>query len=242
MAERLHKYMARCGVASRRESEAIILEGRVSVNGVTIHELGFQVKEGDLVEVDTMSISLPDLYYVLLNKPAGYITTLRDPQRRRTVAELLPNVGTPIKPVGRLDMATEGLLLATNDGELAARLTHPKYGIEKEYRAVVKGECTDKALDKLRSGIFVEGRRTAPAKVEMKGYDRRKGTSLIHLTLHEGRYHQVRLMCLAVGNPVVQLERVRYGFLLTKGVPRGTCRLLTHSEIQRIRALVGLKD
>lgn len=239
--ERLHRFIARCGVCSRRNAEVFIAEGRVRVNGVRVTEMGTKVSDEDVVEFDGQVLELPRIYVAILNKPKGVVTTLSDPEGRRTVLDVLPDVGTILKPVGRLDQNTTGILICTNDGDLAARLAHPRYRINKEYRAIVRGEIGPKALERLRKGIVIEGRRTAPAEVEFNSFDPRKGTSMITITIHEGRNRQVRLMCEAVGHPVTDLERTAIGFLRPKGLAQGQSRLLSKPEVDRLRKSVGLE-
>lgn len=238
--ERLHKFIAKCGIASRRAAEKLIAEGRVFVNGEPVTEMGVKVGPDDLVEVDGQTLQEPKRYYILLNKPKGVVTTMYDPQRRPTIVKYLPDLGTPLKPVGRLDMDTTGLLICTNDGELASRLAHPRYGIEKEYRVIVQGDVDEKALERLRSGVYIEERKTAPAQVTKASYERRTDTSMLQLVLHEGRYRQVRLMCQAVGHPVQDLKRVRLAFLTDHKLGVGQCRMISQVELKRLRALVKL--
>jgi 23S rRNA pseudouridine2605 synthase len=176
-----------------------------------------------------------------LNKPAGVVTTLSDPQGRPTVVKYLPDFGVQLKPVGRLDMDTEGLLLVTNDGELANRLAHPRYGVEKEYQAIVKGIPNDEALDRLRSGVYIEGKKTAPAKIEVIHAEPKTQTTGLRITIHEGRKRQVRLMGDAVGHPVMSLKRVRYGPLRVRGMRVGEAKLLGKKEVDDLRKLVGLE-
>lgn len=240
--ERLHKFIARCGISSRRAAETLIAEGRVMVNGEPVIEMGVKVSEDDIVEVDGAVLKVPRLHYVLMNKPKGVVTTLRDPQGRPTISQYLPQYEVPLKPVGRLDMDTSGLLICTNDGELASRLAHPRYGIEKEYRAVVKGDVTDKTCEKMSKGIFLEGRKTAPAQVLKLSYEPRNDTSMLKLILHEGRYRQVRLMCAAMGHPVEELRRTRLAFLTNSKLAAGQCRLITKSEVDRLKGMVGLGE
>lgn len=238
--ERLHVRIARSGLCSRRAAERLIQEGRVEVNGATISEMGVKVTEDDEVRVDGQPIRIAAHYTVLLNKPTGYVTTLSDPQGRPTILRLLPDYGVQLKPVGRLDMETEGLLLCTNDGELALRLTHPRYGVEKEYVAIVRGAPGEKALKSLREGVFVEGRKTAPARVDIIHADSRGTHSTLRIVIHEGRKRQVRLMCEAVGHPVQKLKRTRIGPLKLHGMAAGQCVLLGKKEVGELRKLVGL--
>lgn len=235
---RLHRFIAQCGVTSRRKAEELILEGRVSVNGAMVRELGVKVGPGDTVEVDGEAIGQPESVTLLLNKPKGYVTTTSDERGRPTVMRLLPSFG-PVKPVGRLDMDTEGLLLLTTDGDLASRLSHARYGIDKEYRAVVSGEPDERDLERLRRGVVIEGRRTSPCTVEPL----RLGpeTSLLKFILHEGRNRQIRRMCEAIGHPVVDLSRTRIAHLTSRGMKPGECRKLGEKDVARLRALVGLE-
>src|SRR5688572_17338784 len=222
--ERLQKILSQAGVASRRAAEKLIAEGRVSVNGSTVREMGTKADAAaDDIRVDRRRIKAAQtLRYILLNKPAGYITTRSDPQRRPTVIDLLRGVREYVYPVGRLDYDTEGLILLTNDGDLAAKLTHPRHGVERTYEARVAGVPDEKALDRLRKGIPLDGRRTMPADVVRLGKGRpgpakagpngdAPGEAVLRLTIREGRNRQVRRMCEAVGHPVSALKRVRIG-------------------------------
>lgn len=237
--ERLHKFIARCGLASRRAAEQAIREGRVEVNGEVVVEMGLKVGPGDQVSFDGVPIAPPELKYVLLNKPKGVVTTMDDPQRRRTVLAYLPDLGVPLKPVGRLDYDTSGMLVCTNDGELAARLTHPRYALEKEYRAVVQGKPSEETLERLRKGIVLDGRRTAPAQVHRIGTVKSDATEL-RVVIHEGRNRQIRRMLESVGHPVVDLKRVRIGPLRMAKMPPGSCRMLTKAEVRALQQAVGL--
>lgn len=242
--ERLQKYLARCGVASRRAAEQLILDGLVRVNGQTVRELGAQVEpERDRVEVDGRPIRPPTaMVYLALNKPPGVVTTVSDPQGRPTVMDLVPRIG-PLYPVGRLDADSEGLLLMTNDGDLANRLTHPRYGCEKEYRALVHGRPDEDFLDLLREGILLDDGPTAPAGVEREsGRGLPDDMAVVRVTLREGRKRQVRRMLEAIGCPVERLERVRIGPLELGDLPRGASRPLSRSEVAALRAAVGMRD
>lgn len=236
---RLHKFMAHCGVTSRRKAEDFIREGRVEVNGATITDMGFKVGPEDRVVVDGKPLRAPKLYYVLMNKPKGVVTTLSDPQKRQTVAHLLPDLGVTLKPVGRLDMDTEGLLLFTNDGDFAFQMTHPRHGVEKEYVATVRGQLSAKTLKDLTNGVFIEGRRTAPAKVEVSRFDSKSGQSTLRVIIHEGRNRQVRLMCETVGHPVTALRRVRIGHLVLRDMAPGMCKTLGRVDVEKLLASVG---
>jgi len=232
--ERLQKVLAAAGIASRRKCEELIRQGRVTVND-RIATLGSSVDhERDHITLDGVAVSLPKHYtYILLNKPAGYVTTARDEWGRPTVLDLVKDVPERIFPVGRLDRDTEGLILLTNDGDLANRLTHPRYALEKEYLALVHGRPSEKALNRLRRGVEVEGRPTAPAKVELVRQE--DALTWLRITIHEGRKHQVRLMCQAVGHPVERLIRVRMGPLTVKGLKPGEHRPLKPEEVERLK-------
>jgi 23S rRNA pseudouridine2605 synthase len=216
------------------------MDGRVQVNGEFVRTLGTKVGPEDSIKVDGMSISTARIYTVLLNKPTGIVTTLLDPQRRPTIVPYLPDYGVQLKPVGRLDMDTEGLLLCSNDGDLAARLTHPRYGVEKEYTVIVEGTTDDRTIEKLRDGVYIEGGKTSPAKVEVIHIEAKTNTTGLRITIHEGRKRQIRQMCDSVGHPVKTLKRVRIGPLVLKGMRAGEARLLGKKEVDNLRQLVGL--
>lgn len=237
---RLHRYLAQAGVTSRRKAEVLILEGRVEVNGEIVAELGTKVGPEDEVRVDGEVVRVLAAEVYVLNKPRGVVTTLSDERNRPTVRQLLPPSAHGIKPVGRLDMDTDGILVLTNDGELASRLTHPRYGVEKEYEAIVAGNPDDHALDRLARGVFIEGGRTSPADVAVVGLDRKSGNAKLRLVIHEGRKRQVRLMCEAVGHPVVSLRRTRFAHLKLKGMQPGECRRLGVVDVDKLRKAVGL--
>jgi 23S rRNA pseudouridine2605 synthase len=237
--DRLQKILSAAGVASRRAAETLIVNGRVSVNGVTVLELGTRADPArDDIRVDGQRVRLASRHrYILLNKPRGYMTTRKDPERRPTVLDLLPEVREYIYPVGRLDFDSEGLLLLTNDGDLAARLLHPSHEVEREYRARVRGVPDDRALDRLRRGVMIGGRRTAPAAVRLveTGLGAREDQSLVSIALHEGRTRQVRDMCDAIGHPVVRLKRVRFGPIADRMLKVGEHRDLTPREVALLR-------
>lgn len=218
----------------------MIAQGRVMVNGKIITTMGVLVEPGDEVRVDGELIAVQDSATLIMNKPKGLLTTMDDPQGRPTVMRLIPREYQAVKPVGRLDKDTEGLLLLTTDGELAMRLTHAKYGIEKEYLAVVDGVPTQSSIDKLRKGVFVEGRRTSPAQVEMIPGDDTKGTARLKIIIHEGRKRQVREMCRMVGHEVISLRRVRIGHLILKGMAPGEVRRLPKVDVEKLKTAVGL--
>lgn len=236
--ERLQKIMAQAGVASRRKCEELIVSGRVKVNGVIIQELGYKADATrDEIEVDGKKIARENHVYFLLNKPTGYITSVTDPQGRKTVLDLMEGIEERIYPVGRLDYDTSGLLLLTNDGEFANRITHPRHELDKVYEATVKGRMEEDALIRLRQGIELEDGMTAPADAVRLRFNEKSKTTLIQLTIHEGRNRQVRRMCEAVGHPVRRLKRVRLAFLTLEGVPEGGYRPLTAEEVTRLYAL-----
>jgi pseudouridine synthase len=225
---RLNAYLARAGAASRRGAEDLIRAGRVRVNG-EVAGLATFVEPRDTVEVDGRPIESEPLTYVLLHKPAGVVTTARDPQGRATVVGLVGH-DRRVVPVGRLDADTTGALLLTNDGPLAHRLMHPRYEVDKVYEAEVEGEPSDEALAQLAEGIELDDGRTAPARV------RSLGPSLVELTIHEGRKHQVKRMLQAVGHPVRRLHRSRYAGLTLDGLAPGEWRALTPGEVANLRA------
>ena len=225
---RLNAYLARTGVASRRGADELIKTGRVRVNGVR-GELNTFVKEGDVVDLDGRLLMPQRLAYVLLHKPPDVVTTARDPHGRPTVVDLVEHESRVV-PVGRLDADTTGALLLTNDGELAHRLAHPRYEVEKVYEAEVEGEPADVVLTKLATGIELEDGRTAPARA------RRLGATRVELSIHEGRKHQVKRMLEAVGHPVRRLHRSRYAGLTVAGLEPGAWRELTDGEVESLRA------
>jgi 23S rRNA pseudouridine2605 synthase len=227
---RLNAYLARAGVASRRGADELIKAGRVTVNG-ELGQLNTFVDGAARVEVDGRAVAPQTLAYVLLHKPAGVVTTARDPQGRPTVVDLVDHASRVV-PVGRLDADTTGALLLTNDGELAHRLAHPRYGVEKTYEADVEGEPSDEAIRALAEGIDLDDGPTAPAKAG------RLGPSRVELVLHEGRKHQVKRMLAAVGHPVVRLHRSRYAGLAVEDLGPGESRELTGPEVHSLRRLV----
>jgi 23S rRNA pseudouridine2605 synthase len=247
MRERLQKILARAGHGSRRSAEQLITAGRVSVNGVIVTELGTQADpDSDVIEVDGERISVTvESAYVVMNKPYGVTTTARDPHATRTVMQLLPpDLPAGIVPVGRLDRDTEGLLLFTNDGELAHRLAHPRWEVDKEYLALVKGAPSAEALRQLRNGLEIDGRKTSRAQAEPAqapyGHNPREGHTWLSIVIHEGRKRQVRRMCAAVGHPVRTLVRVRIEDVLLGRLPPGKTRPLSDRELQTLRRVTGL--
>ena len=233
---RLQSYMASCGVASRRKCEEIIVGGRVKVNGVIVKELGTKVLPKDIVTVDGVVIKKEELVYYALNKPSGYVTTLDDEHGRRKVIDLFEkeDLDKRIFPVGRLDYDTQGILLFTNDGELANKLTSPKSNVEKEYLARVKGHADKAALGRLVRGVVINGYKTRPAEAEVIEYKKDTDTSLLRIVITEGKYHQVKNMCEAVGLPVKKLTRLRFANISTEGIPKGAYRKLKIHEVKQL--------
>lgn len=242
----MQKVLARAGIASRRAAEGLIAAGRVTVNGIVVDRLGSTVDpEEDFIAVDGRPIALGrPRTYLLLNKPPGYLSTVRDERGRPTVMDLLPpDVTARVYPVGRLDRDTEGLLVLTDDGELTHRLTHPRFGLEKEYLALVRGRPSVEALWRLSEGVVIDGRRTSHARVafaEDVPLPQGPGESWVRIVIREGRERQVRLMCRAVGHPVWRLLRVREGPIELGDLPPGATRSLTSEEIAALRAEAGL--
>lgn len=230
---RLQKYLALSGVASRRAAEQIITDGRVTVNGQKITELGTKVTEGDIVCVDGLGVK-PEgkKMYIMLNKPVGYVTTVSDEQGRPTVMDLLGDVNARVYPVGRLDFNTEGLLLLSNDGDFTYKITHPKHKLDKTYEVLVTGKAKANAIRLLEGGVVIDGRRTAPAKVDVA--EAGKGSAVLTITIHEGRNRQVRKMCSAVGFKVLGLRRIFEGGLTLGNLPIGKWRHLSPAEINLI--------
>ncbi|MBQ8940808.1 MAG: rRNA pseudouridine synthase [Firmicutes bacterium] len=231
---RLQKYLADAQVASRRKAEEMILEGRVSVNGEVITQLGTKVEDGDRVEVDGKKVHPADkLVYIMLHKPEGYVTTAKEQFGRPAVLDLV-DCGYRVYPVGRLDYDTSGLLLLTNDGELTYRLTHPKHNVNKTYIAMVEGVPTEDEMKKFSSGLVIDDYKTAPAKISIikKG----KYTAL-KIIIHEGKNRQVRKMCAAIGHEVKYLKRVSTGKLDLGTLEKGQYRYLTEDEVEYLKSL-----
>jgi pseudouridine synthase len=240
MIVRLNKFLAHGGVCSRREADRIIAEGRVSVNGKVVQELGQRIDTScDKVVVNGHLVRGEEgkPVFILLNKPAGRVVSVKDPFGRPTVMDLLPRLSARVYPVGRLDLDTVGALLLTNDGEMALRLTHPRYGVTKVYEARVDGEPKEEDLDKVRRGIFLEGRKTAPARVQVLRRGHRH--SILRVEIHEGRKREIRRAFEAVGFPVSLLVRVEFAGLTLEGLKSGQWRYLRAAEIVRLRKLVA---
>lgn len=230
--------MAQCGVASRRHSEELIRSGRVRVNGKSVTEMGILVSEKDRVEVDGKRVGKEQkLVYIMLNKPAGYVSTVYDPQGRRTVLDLVQGVEERIFPVGRLDYDTTGLLLLTNDGDFAYRNTHPGQETTKTYIAEILGNPSKRVLDTLRNGVILDGKPTSPADVEV--VEEGTKTAVLKIIIHEGRNRQVKRMCEAVGHNVLRLRRIAVGKLTLGDLKPGQWRTLTNRELRLVR---GEKD
>ncbi len=233
---RLQKYLAMCGVASRRHAEEMIAQGHVTVNGVTIREMGVQVEETDVVRVDGRKVAPEQQQvYIMYHKPAGEMTTASDPEGRPTVMSHFEHLKVRLFPVGRLDYDSEGLLLLTNDGAMADKLLHPSNEVNKTYLARVKGEVTRDMVQKLQNGVVLDERRTSPARVRV---GKTEGEyTYVTVTIHEGRNRQVRRMFEAVGTEVLALKRVGFGPLQLNDLPRGRWRYLEAREISALKAL-----
>jgi len=239
--ERLQKILSQAGVASRRASEQMMLEGRVTVNGRTVRELGTKADPSrDDIRVDGSRIKIVEQYrYILLNKPRGYVTTRSDPERRKTVMDLLRGVKEYVYPVGRLDYESEGLLLLMNDGDLAAKLTHPSHGIARVYEAKVLGIPDSHDLERLQRGIVIDGRRMRASEVALLPQKRDDSGATLLITLREGRNRQVRNMCDAIGHPVDHLKRVAIGPLRDPRLKTGYWRDLNDDEVERLKNAAG---
>ncbi len=239
---RLQKYMAHCGVDSRRKCEELIKQGRVYINGKQVTEMGVQVDvEKDEVSLDLNQVLKPEeeKYYILLYKPKSTITSVSDPRGRKTVLEHMGWKGSRIYPVGRLDYDTEGVLILSNDGEFTYEMTHPKHEVEKEYYCIVEGSPKPEAIKQLRQGVSISGFITSPAKVTL--VEQQEKHSIFRMVIHEGKNRQVRRMFEAIGHPVVYLRRERFGGLNLKGMQVGEWRKLTDREVEKLKSLSGGK-
>ncbi len=234
---RLQKYIAKSGLTSRRKAEELILQGRVKVNGQVVNKLGKKVEpEKDVVMVDNKVVELENKkVYIMLNKPTGYVTTLKDKYSDKIVLDLIKGVRERIFPIGRLDKDTTGLLLLTNDGDLAFKLTHPSYQVWKEYIATVKGIPDDKKIQKLRDGIIIDRRKTSPAYVDI--LRKEKDSAVLRIKIYEGRNRQVRKMCKSIGHPVIKLKRVAIGHIKLGNLPIGRWRYLNEKEIEYLKKI-----
>jgi 23S rRNA pseudouridine2605 synthase len=239
--ERLQKILSQAGIASRRASEQLMLDGRVTVNGATVRELGTKADASrDDIRVDGRRVKLVTRHrYLLLNKPRGYVTTRADEKHRPTVIDLLRGVSEYVYPVGRLDYESEGLLLLTNDGDLAARLTHPRHGVARVYEARVLGVPDERDLARLSRGLIIDGRRTEAADITLLPHARDAKEATLVVTIREGRNRQVRRMCEAVGHPVTHLKRVAIGPIKDSTLKLGRWRELRPEEVERLRKAAG---
>ena len=236
--ERLQKVIANLGYTSRRKAEELIQAGKVKVNGEVVRELGTKVKTSDTIEVEnTILDNAKDYEYYLLNKPSEVISSVSDEHGRKTVVDLIAT-DKRIYPIGRLDYDTTGIILLTNDGNLANKLMHPSSNVEKKYLAKVEGLVTGYDIKRLREGVIVDGRKTAKARVNLKKYDKKTDKSLVELTIHEGRNHQVKKMFEAINHDVLKLKREKYANLDLTGVKPGEYRRLTNKEIAVLYSLV----
>jgi len=233
---RLQKYLAECGIASRRKAEEYIQEGKVQVNGKAVTELGVKINpEKDIVYFNNKKVTKQnENIYILLNKPIGYVTTTKDQFNRETVLDLIRGINKRIVPVGRLDMYTSGALILSNDGDFIYKVTHPSHEITKTYIATLKGIITNEELEELRRGVEIEDYLTRPAKVKILKTDTEKNISRIEITIHEGKNRQVRKMCEAIGKKVIALHRSQIGEINVKDLKMGTWRYLKKSEIETI--------
>ena len=233
---RLQKYLAECGVASRRKCEQYILDGKVKVNGNIVTELGTKVNKNDIVEFQKKKVKIQDeKIYILLNKPIGYVTTVKDQFKRDTVLDLV-KINKRIVPVGRLDMYTSGALILTNDGDFVNVLTHPKHEIKKTYNVTVAGKVIAEEVELLKKGVEIDNEYiTKPAKVKILKIDEEKNISRIQITIHEGKNRQVRKMCEAIGKKVIDLHRSKIGNIDVKNLKLGTWRYLTQKEISDLK-------
>jgi len=238
--ERLQKVIAHAGIASRRKAEQLILDGKVTVNNKVVRELGTKVGVRDKVEVEGIPLQQEKKVYFALHKPRGYISAVSDDKNRNTVADFFSNyISERVYPVGRLDYDTAGVLLMTNDGEFANLMMHPRGEIDKVYLARVKGIATLETIKPLRYGVKIDGYKTQPATVEIVSIDKKNDSSLIRLTIHEGRYHQVKKMLEAVDHPVKKLRRERFGVIDVDGLAQGEFRPLTPHEVKTLLAMAN---
>ena len=241
MSERLQKYMASCGVASRRKCEEIILDNRVKVNGITVNELGIKVEFGiDKVELDNIEITPEEKkVYIMLNKPEGYITSVKDEKGRKTILDIV-KVEERIFPIGRLDYDSSGLLILTNDGEIYNKIIHPRVELEKKYIAICRGKFTQSDIKKFENGIDIGGYVTANAKLKVLDEERDhdgKVNSVVEIIIHEGKNRQIRKMCASLNHEVIELKRVAVGDIKLEYLQKGKWRSLTEKELEYIKSL-----
>ena len=238
--ERLQKVIANNGYCSRRKAEELIKEGKVKVNNETVYELGTQVSENDLIEVEGYVIKKEDKVYILLNKPRGVVTTTKDEKNRKTVVDLI-NIPTRVYPVGRLDYDTTGVLLLTNDGVLTNAMLHPSNNIEKIYIAKIKGNLSIGHKKTLENGVVIDGKKTAKSKVKILKQDRKTNTSVVEIMIHEGRNHQIKNMFSSLGYEVIKLRRESVAFLTCDGLKPGEYRYLSIKEVKMLYSLINIK-
>ena len=237
---RLNKFLAKAGIASRRAADLLLKQGRIAVNGNIVTTPGSVVDETvDEITFDGKRVTLPEEFvYILLNKPVGYLVTCKDNFKRPIVLDLVRKYSQLVRPVGRLDLDSSGLLLLTNDGELAFRLAHPRYKIDKKYLVKCEGFTSDEEIEKLRNGIELDDGMTWPAEVEL--ISRSKNSSRFHITIHEGRKRQIRRMCRVLGHSAVILQRAEYGSIKLGSLKAGAYRLLKQEEVETLKSSVGL--
>lgn len=231
--ERLQKVIQRAGIASRRNAEDLIRQGRVTVNGEVVTEMGVQVESFDKVEVDGALLKHEEFVYLVLNKPAGYVSTTQDDKGRKTILDLI-HIDERVVPVGRLDYDTAGVILLTNDGQFLNAMIHPKFKVEKEYHVKVEGLVRKEESAKLRKGVDLGDFKSAPARIFDVEYDDKKTSSRVKIVIHEGKYHQIKRMFEAIGHPVLKLRRHRFGTITTEGLKQGESRLLKPHEIKQL--------
>lgn len=234
---RLQKFLANSGICSRRAAEKLIVDGKISVNGIVVTELGTKVQpEKDIIEYNGKKVNVQEKrVYILLNKPIGYVTTVKEQFGRPTVMDLIKDVGVNVVPVGRLDMYTSGAIILTNDGDFVYTVTHPKNEIEKTYNATVKGIFTNEDTKKIENGVKIEDYVSGKAKVKILKIDETKNISRVQITIHEGKNREVRKMCESVGKPVISLHRTRIGNVNVKDLKLGTWRFLKEAEIDELK-------
>jgi len=230
---RLQKFLAHAGIASRRASEDIIKQGRVTLNGRTITDMGVSVSESDLVNVDGKLIeNEEEKTYIMLNKPVGYVSTAKDQFDRPTVLDLVKDINKRLYPVGRLDYDTSGLIILTNDGDFTYQLTHPKHEIDKEYEALISGIPSDAEIKRFEDGLQIDDYTTSPAKIIIS--EKNRNNTLVHITIHEGKNRQVRKMCEAIGHNVLTLKRISVGPIALENLPEGKWRRLSDTELKSL--------
>lgn len=236
--ERLQKIIAQSGYCSRRKAEELITAGRVKVNGTVVTELGTKADVEDIITVDNKRINIERKVYILMNKPRNVVCSAKDDRGRRTVVDLIEGVGERIYPIGRLDFDTTGVLLLTNDGDLTNKLIHPSKEIDKTYRVTIEGYANEDQLERIRNGIKLDGVVTSPAIVEVSKVNKEKRKSIINITIHEGKNHQVKRMFNTVGLNVTKLTRIEFAGFKVGGLKEGQYRLLTNKEIVELKSMV----